>query len=1342
MKKYAVISSFFVLAFCAGCSTVKFSPTQNITQTCPSSASSNSESKEKQCCLKDTLNITVNPVVETCKPDSGKDNAGEFSNIEVSPKFKYSPKKSLNINGKANVQNQEVKDFGTGCFGQNCKINKFFFDNKSEIKINSIQNNDDQSKKDHSASLEEFLSYHFIFLACLLIVLIIEQLFIYYKSTKKKSKENKSNNSYPFEILSPYVNKEILSQPTKDQLNFSIIENTQIKNIAITGPYGSGKSSIWESYCEGATLREKKNIIQISFANFSNNQSHYKNDNFTEYEIERVIIQQLVYSKENKDLKYSSFQKINDLPNYKISALAFLYLFLFSTITFTLAATAYPDTVESILQYITQLYTSNELYKNIVAVCCPTIIYCFLFYITFWIIQKANKIKISKFCINNIELTFDEKNSLFDKYLNEIVYFFEASKTNLVVIEDLDRFDTSLKIFTKLRELNTLINSYPPTKDSVKFVYLIRDDVLSKYERTKFFDFIIPVIPKLSVNNSASILKEEIDNLNKQKNSDIIKLDQYYLMCIQDYLKDFRLVKNCINEFFIYRDEFNNITKNKSEINKDSNNEEAPSNENIFDKKIFSLVLYKNLYPKDFSKLEKNEGVLFKCISEIHKILGIKEDEKSLNKSIKKTLTIYNNINSRAKFKTKIEILNSHLGYNETDRVDDKILWTLLINGYIENDYEMFIKKHNEAILNYPEQKFLLNVKNDIPASQNLSLRQGNLELISEQMLNHQWNSPGILNNTFIDFILEETEKRNNKEKNENETSITESTKDLKIEGIVEAIYSYDSKQSEKFFPQYYRHCKSTNIDIKLLLAKITIILESKNKNDSMNILECFFTNNDVNLFLLYLKTIDFDATTFDTLSAIGFFIDNDSNKSFKNDLFEKSSIIDDFIDIMGSNGIRITLTPQICKKLIKHGKISSSIYKISKYNFDLILTELNLSTKENYYLTRCLQTKELRDRILNTTPTSTLGFFNKILFDFNDVDEDYLILKVFFESNNKSKNHISTERRSDYISRIPPKWEKFVIYNRYVSFDEYLSESLKEFILSNSSNQEISESLQKDETGIKEFVRAVIKNSNIDNNVLLQKFLPFWKEYIPIILNCYKGYEEELQGLSLDKNHLLQTYAIQNEKIYFDQIMFLLVTKDPDFFENKYPEEEFAKENEFQLMILESEEKNLDNLKKHFFKEIAICPTDEENPRRYKAYKKFGLVQKKTSIQNFLFLDDIVKTMHKVFDPIKNINLKSFNNSIMHPALNISDNFDRLTPLTDDPWSILLFRTLKYWYQELCRYVSFNTFPYGNDMQGLKEIEKIDEKIVNERNSDYQNLVKKVEFWVNELDEYIKDFK
>ena len=49
--------------------------------------------------------------------------------------------------------------------------------------------------------------------------------------------------------------------------------------------------------------------------------------------------------------------------------------------------------------------------------------------------------------------------SVFNAYLDEIVYFFETTKYDVVVFEDLDRFVNKDIIFYKLRELNTILNN-------------------------------------------------------------------------------------------------------------------------------------------------------------------------------------------------------------------------------------------------------------------------------------------------------------------------------------------------------------------------------------------------------------------------------------------------------------------------------------------------------------------------------------------------------------------------------------------------------------------------------------------------------------------------------------------------------------------------------------------------------------------------------------------------------------------------------------------------------------------------------------------------------------------
>lgn len=98
----------------------------------------------------------------------------------------------------------------------------------------------------------------------------------------------------------------------------------------------------------------------------------------------------------------------------------------------------------------------------------------------------------------------EDDESIFNKNMDEIVYFFEETGYDTVFIEDLDRFE-STEIFIKLRELNTILNNYEQIKKRIAFVYAIRDDIFVKDERTKFFDFIIPVIPIINSTNSGDI---------------------------------------------------------------------------------------------------------------------------------------------------------------------------------------------------------------------------------------------------------------------------------------------------------------------------------------------------------------------------------------------------------------------------------------------------------------------------------------------------------------------------------------------------------------------------------------------------------------------------------------------------------------------------------------------------------------------------------------------------------------------------------------------------------------------------------------------------------------------
>ena len=168
-------------------------------------------------------------------------------------------------------------------------------------------------------------------------------------------------------------------------------------------------------------------------------------------------------------------------------------------------------------------------------------------------------------------------------------------KYKFVIFEDLDRFENT-EIFIKLRELNTIINNYEKIKQRVVFIYALRDEVFSDSSRTKFFEFIIPVIPVINSQNSNDIF------LQKQKdapNSALSKLDEHLLNDIGLYVDDMRLLTNTINEFRIYDEKINEQFY------------KSPSTEPHDRNKIFALILYKNLYPKDFADLSQNKGFLY-----------------------------------------------------------------------------------------------------------------------------------------------------------------------------------------------------------------------------------------------------------------------------------------------------------------------------------------------------------------------------------------------------------------------------------------------------------------------------------------------------------------------------------------------------------------------------------------------------------------------------------------------------------------------------------------------------------------------------------------------------------
>ncbi|MCF3191241.1 ATP-binding protein, partial [Pseudomonas aeruginosa] len=160
------------------------------------------------------------------------------------------------------------------------------------------------------------------------------------------------------------------------------------------------------------------------------------------------------------------------------------------------------------------------------------------------------------FLQGSVDLTSNEQPSLLNNCLDEIVYFFSRSKYKIVIFEDLDRLGNT-EVFIKLREINQIVNNNIST-DPVRFIYACRDDIfLGADIKTKFFDFILPIIPIMDSSNAYTLLKNKLNNFPVNK--------QLILKQMSAYINDMRSLQNIVNEFNLFKNVVNN-TKDQEKI--------------------------------------------------------------------------------------------------------------------------------------------------------------------------------------------------------------------------------------------------------------------------------------------------------------------------------------------------------------------------------------------------------------------------------------------------------------------------------------------------------------------------------------------------------------------------------------------------------------------------------------------------------------------------------------------------------------------------------------------------------------------------------------------------------
>lgn len=430
---------------------------------------------------------------------------------------------------------------------------------------------------------------------------------------------------YNFEKLTPDKDADI--SVYEEAIEF-VFDNSDVTNIAISGAYGAGKSSVIESY---EKKHDDKNFLHISLAHFEPTERNESEDSVKETTLEGKILNQLIHQIPVDRIPQTNFRVKKDVGRRNIIIITILLCVLLGSITFISMSNKIQNWVDALCDG--RLKSLLAIFTNDFTVFFAAIALAGSAFICIYNAVKVQKNKnlFHKVTVqgNTIEIFENKDESYFDKYLNEVLYLFEQVEADVIVFEDMDRFNSNV-IFERLREVNNLVNVHKYNKfknkkrhklinkifrrkekqyKPLRFFYLLRDDVFVTKDRTKFFDYIIPIVPVLDGTNSYDQFIRHL----KQGNI-LEKFDSTFLQRLALYIDDMRVLKNVYNEFLVYMYRLNNTDLNWN--------------------KMLAIIVYKNIFPRDFCNLQLGKGYVHELFEQKENLskeaIGKLEEEKQL----------------------------------------------------------------------------------------------------------------------------------------------------------------------------------------------------------------------------------------------------------------------------------------------------------------------------------------------------------------------------------------------------------------------------------------------------------------------------------------------------------------------------------------------------------------------------------------------------------------------------------------------------------------------------------------------------------------------------------------
>ncbi len=344
----------------------------------------------------------------------------------------------------------------------------------------------------------------------------------------------RSGNTMPFVALGPKYLAEH-HQVYLDLLERAV-RHPDTRSVALTGSYGSGKSSVlralgrryWNSRFP---WRHRRTVIQLSLSTLDPElapvvQAENPAEREMSNRIQKELVKQLLYQLPPRSTPHSRFPRASK-PTWSTGALVAAATALIVGLGWGVATLAgWQATITGRLDEVG--WTVAWFWSGLAGGSA-------IFALAAWRILAGRYAVKAGLKAGALTVSLEPtSSSYFDQYLDEIMYFFQVSKADVVLIEDVDRFDDAI-VFDTLRALNTLVNGSGQVGRRIVFVYAIRDSVLGKIgakkkneqggeqgaagsgpeklamdrsNRAKYFDVIIPIVPFVTADNARDLMTQ------------------------------------------------------------------------------------------------------------------------------------------------------------------------------------------------------------------------------------------------------------------------------------------------------------------------------------------------------------------------------------------------------------------------------------------------------------------------------------------------------------------------------------------------------------------------------------------------------------------------------------------------------------------------------------------------------------------------------------------------------------------------------------------------------------------------------------------------------------------